>query len=123
MVKANAYGHGLDRCARAFAAADGLALIEIENAVHLREQGWGKPIVLLEGFFDPQDIQTIATHKLNCGALQRAARHAGKAKLDGPIDVHLKMNTGMNRLGFKQEAWRTAYERLRAIPAVRSIAT
>lgn len=122
VVKANAYGHGLDRAVRAFAASDGLALIEIENAVHLREQGWNKPIVLLEGFFDPQDIQTIAAYRLELAVhCSEQIDMLEKAKLDKPLDVHLKMNTGMNRLGFKQNAWRAAYQRLSAMPTVRSI--
>ncbi len=122
VVKANAYGHGLDRAARAFASSDGLALIEIENAVHLREKGWTKPIVLLEGFFDPQDIQTIASHNLELAVHSpEQMEMLERAKLDVPLTVHLKMNTGMNRLGFKPQAWRAAYERLRAIPAVRVV--
>ncbi|MBS1170294.1 MAG: dadX [Burkholderiaceae bacterium] len=122
VVKANAYGHGLDRCARAFAASEGLALIEIENAVHLREIGWHKPIVLLEGFFDPQDIQTVAHHQLELAVhCNEQLDMLEKATLDRQLDVHLKLNTGMNRLGFKPEAMRTAYERLRVLPAVRSI--
>lgn len=122
VVKANAYGHGLERSARAFADSDGLALIEIENAVELREQGWNKPIVLLEGFFDPQDIQTIVAHgfELTVHCVEQLDM-LERAKLDAPLDIHLKMNTGMNRLGFKSQAWRSAYDRLRAIPAVRSI--
>ena len=51
VVKANAYGHGLARGMRGFAAADGLALIEVDGAVRLREMGWRKPILLLDGFF------------------------------------------------------------------------
>jgi alanine racemase len=122
VVKANAYGHGLERAARAFASSDGLALIEIESAVELREKGWSKPIVLLEGFFDPQDIQTIAQHDLELTVhCPEQLEMLERKKLDKPVDVHLKMNTGMNRLGFKANAWRAAYERLRAIPAVRSI--
>ncbi|RJX30964.1 MAG: alanine racemase [Oxalobacter sp.] len=122
VVKANAYGHGLDCAARAFSASDGLALIEIENAVHLREKGWKKPIVLLEGFFDPQDIQTIAQHNLELTVhCPEQIDMLARAKQDVPLVVHLKMNTGMNRLGFKPKAWRAAYDRLRAISAVRSI--
>ena len=122
VVKANAYGHGLHRAAKAFAATDGLALIEIENAVELREAGWTKPIVLLEGFFDPQDIRTIAKYgfELTVHCPEQLAM-LERERLDRPLDVHLKMNTGMNRLGFKPGVWREAYERLRAMPAVRSI--
>ena len=122
VVKANAYGHGLARCARAFAASEGLALIEIENAVELREGGWVKPIVLLEGFFDPQDIQTILKYQFELTVhCPEQLEMLEKAKLDKPLDIHLKMNTGMNRLGFKARDWHAAYARLRAIPAVRSI--
>jgi alanine racemase len=123
VVKAHGYGHGLERCMRAFAAADGLALIEVENAVTLRELGWRKPILLLEGFFDESDLPGIAAYQLqvtiHCNEqidmLQRAA-------LASPIDVHLKMNSGMNRLGISPGAYRDAYTRLRAIPCVRNIA-
>src|SRR5437588_382634 len=55
VVKANAYGHGLERGMRGFAAADGLALIETDNAVRLRELGWRGPVLLLEGIFDASD--------------------------------------------------------------------
>lgn len=122
VVKANAYGHGLERGMRAFSAADGLALIEVDGAVRLREMGWQKPILLLEGFFDASDLPVCAEH-----AIQFAV-HCGeqidmieKARLTKPVDVHLKMNTGMNRLGFAPNAFRAAHARLRAIPAVRGI--
>ncbi|PFH12081.1 alanine racemase [Collimonas sp. PA-H2] len=122
VVKANAYGHGLERAMRGFAEADGLALIEPENALRLRELGWQKPILLLEGIFDAADLETAVQAGLEFAVhspdqillLERAA-------LKGPLDVHLKMNSGMNRLGFKSEPYRAAYQRLRAIPAVRKI--
>lgn len=122
VVKANAYGHGLERAMRGFAQADGLALIETENAVRLREQGWIKPILLLEGIFDPQDVPLLAEHNINSAVhnieqikMLEYTRHFR------PIDVHLKMNTGMNRLGFRPDEYAAAYRRLRAIPDVRNI--
>lgn len=122
VVKANAYGHGFERSMRAFAEADGFALIELEAALHLREMGWNKPILLLEGFFHPRDLPTIAENKLafsvHCDE-QIAMLEA--TRLDFPLDVHLKMNTGMNRLGFKPQDFRAAHARLRAIPAVGNI--
>jgi alanine racemase len=122
VVKANAYGHGLDRSMRAFAAADGLALIELDSALHLRETGWKKPILLLEGFFDPRDLAVIAEHGLAFSVhCNEQIAMLEKTRLNSRLDVHLKMNTGMNRLGFKPRAYRAAYERLRAIPAVGSI--
>ena len=59
VVKANAYGHGLLRAARAFEEADGLALIDLCDAQKVREQGWTKRILLLEGFFDESDLPLL----------------------------------------------------------------
>jgi alanine racemase len=122
VVKANAYGHGLERGMRGFAQADGLALIETENAVRLRALGWTKPILLLEGFFDDSDIPLLAEHDLNATIhCIEQIKMLEYTKLYRPIDVNLKMNTGMNRLGFKPEEYAAAYQRLAAIPGIRSI--
>ncbi|MCS0808139.1 alanine racemase [Massilia agilis] len=122
VVKANAYGHGLERGMRGFADADGLALIELENAVRLRQLGWTKPILLLEGFFDASDIPLLAEHSLNPTIHNyEQIKMLEYTKLYRPIDVHLKMNTGMNRLGFRPEAYAAAHARLAAIPGIRSI--
>jgi alanine racemase len=122
VVKAQAYGHGLTRALQGFADADGLALVEVDYAVRLRELGWTKPILLLEGFFDADDIAVVSQHQI------QFAVHCDEqiAILEGVggearFDVHLKMNSGMNRLGFKPEAYRAAYTRLRALSCVRSI--
>jgi alanine racemase len=122
VVKANAYGHGLERGLRGFAAADGLALIETENAVRLRELGWTKPVLLLEGIFDAADVPLLARHQI-VSAVHSEYQLAllEQARLEQPVDCFLKMNTGMNRLGFQPREYRAAYERLRAIPAVRHI--
>lgn len=122
VVKANAYGHGLARGMRAFADADGLALVELDWAIRLREMGWRKPILLLEGFFEPADLSIVAEHRLQV-AIHCAEQidMIERAHLASPIDVHLKMNSGMNRLGFKPEVYREAYARLKAIPAIRNI--
>jgi alanine racemase len=122
VVKANAYGHGLERALRAFAAADGLALVEFEHAVRLREMGWSKPILLLEGFFEPADLATMAAFGFN-GAVHciEQIEMLEAARLPARLDVHLKMNTGMNRLGFTPGEFAQAHARLRAIPLVGEI--
>jgi alanine racemase len=122
VVKANAYGHGLERGMRGFAAADGLALIETENAVRLRQLGWTKPILLLEGVFDASDVPLLAEFGLN-GTVHsiEQIKMLEYTQLYRPIDVHLKMNTGMNRLGFKPQDYAAAHARLRAIPGIRNI--
>jgi alanine racemase len=122
VVKANAYGHGLERGLRGFADADGLALIETENALRLRQLGWTKPILLLEGIFEQADAAMLAEHGIDSTVhTQEQIVMLEQARLSAPIDVHLKMNTGMNRLGFQPAAFGAAHARLRAIPAVRNI--
>ncbi len=122
VVKANAYGHGLERGMRGFAAADGLALVETEGALRLRELGWTKPILLLEGIFERADAAMLAEHGID-STIHTVEQIAmlEQAGLQSPIDVHLKMNTGMNRLGFLPAAFKAAHARLRAIAAVRNI--
>ena len=122
VVKANAYGHGLERVARALDRADGFATLELDGAVALRERYPALPIVLLEGFFEPDELLAIAgsnlaavvhcEEQLRMIELERAAR---------PLDVWLKVNTGMNRLGFAPGELRAAFERLQASGAARSI--
>ncbi|MCC2956226.1 alanine racemase [Massilia sp. IC2-477] len=122
VVKANAYGHGLERGMRGFAQADGLALVETENALRLREAGWIKPILLLEGIFDASDVPLLAEHNINSTVHNiEQVKMLEYTQLYRPIDVHLKMNTGMNRLGFTPDEYAAAYKRLRAIPGIRNI--
>lgn len=122
VVKANGYGHGLGRTMQAFADADGLALIETEAAVLLRESGWKKPILLLEGFFDSSDLPVCATHAIQFAVhCNEQIDMIEKARLSAPVDAHLKLNSGMNRLGFTPDTYGAAYSRLRAIAAIRNI--
>jgi len=116
VVKANAYGHGLARAAKAL-AADGLALIELEAALELRRAGEQRPILLMQGFYSPQELESIAAHALTTvvhDAEQLAMLE--KAHLPKKIPVYLKLNTGMNRLGFSPEDLGGALGRL-ASPA------
>ncbi len=122
VVKANAYGHGLERSVRALADADGFALIEMESAIHLREIGWKKPILLLEGFFYPHELPTLARYNIAFAVhCDEQIDMLEKAHLDMPVDVHLKMNSGMNRLGFLPSQYADALQRLKKIPNVRQI--
>jgi len=122
VVKANGYGHGLERAMRGFNQADGLALIETEYALRLRELGWVKPVLLLEGIFDASDIPLLAEHNINSTVhCIEQVKMLEYTQLYRPIDVHLKMNTGMNRLGFQPGDYQAAYKRLRAIPGIRNI--
>jgi alanine racemase len=122
VVKANAYGHGLLRCAAALQGADGFALLEIDAAVRLREAGYRQPILLLEGAFDARELQTAAQHRFGC-ALHDADQVAMLRDLpsDARVDVFVKVNTGMNRLGLKPDKVNAVLERLDADAHVRSL--
>ena len=122
VVKADAYGHGLERALRGFATADGLALVELESAIRLRELGWIKQILLLEGFFEAADVPMLAEHNIATAVHSiEQVKLLEYTQLYRPIDVYLKMNTGMNRLGFPPAEYAAAWQRLRAIRDVRSI--
>lgn len=116
VVKANAYGHGLARVLPALAAADGLALIELDAAVLLRDAGYRRPILLLEGFFDATELQEIVARSL--GVVVHCAdqlRMLEGARPTAPIETWVKVNTGMNRLGFAPSEVAGACERLEAL--------
>ncbi len=122
VVKANGYGHGLANALRGFAAADGMALVEPDGAVRLRELGWQKPVLLLEGFFDAQDLELVCAYGLDTVVhCEEQLAMLESFPLRGSIDVHLKINSGMNRLGFRPQQVALAHARLRALPAVRRI--
>ena len=70
VVKANAYGHGIERVFEALRGADGFALLELDEAERLRALGWRGPILLLEGVFEPRDLETCSRlnlwHAVHC---------------------------------------------------------
>lgn len=122
VVKANAYGHGIERVYPALSGADGFALLDLSEAERLRALGWRGPILLLEGCFEPGDLDTCTRLNLwhvvhTAEQIEWLARHRPPT----PHRVFLKINTGMNRLGFRPEAVRAAWERLRALPQVACI--
>jgi alanine racemase len=123
VVKANAYGHGLARAARALAAADGLALLDLDDALELRVAGEQRPLLLLEGCFSPAELQAIAAHRLTTVVhdLEQVAM-LEKTALAAKIPVFVKLNTGMNRLGFAAEGFRAALARLQRCASVGEIA-
>ncbi len=122
VVKANAYGHGLERAARALAAADGFAVLDFEEAARLRAAGITKPVLMLEGIFKPQDVELLARYSLTpvihnpeqVGMLRRA-------RLAAPLEVYVKVNSGMNRLGFTVDSLRAGVGTLRELGQVRSM--
>ena len=122
VIKANAYGHGVMRAARALAGAEGYALLELDAAVRLREAGYGQRIALLEGAFEPRDLAVAAEHGLTIAIhSQEQVRMLEAAPADARYDVLLKINTGMNRLGFTPAEFASVFDRLRGHPRVARI--
>ena len=122
VVKANAYGHGIERVFEGLRGADGFALLDLDEAARVRALGWRGPILLLEGVFEQRDLELCSRldlwHTVHCDAqIDMLATH----KTQVPHRVFLKMNSGMNRLGFKPEQFRAAWTRLNALPQVDEI--
>ncbi len=122
VVKANAYGHGIEHVFPALRGADGFALLDLAEAQRLRAMDWRGPILLLEGAFEPRDLELCSRlglwHVVHCEAqIDWLARH----KTQQAHRVFLKMNSGMNRLGFTPAAFRTAWARLDALPQIDEI--
>ncbi|MGQ0750126.1 MAG: alanine racemase [Betaproteobacteria bacterium] len=122
VIKANAYGHGLARAARALASADGFALVELDAAVRLREAGYRQRIALLEGFFHPDELPVFVEHRLAAvlHSEEQLAMLRGLSPGAG-LDVLLKINTGMNRLGLPPARARGAGDALRSNPGVGAV--
>jgi len=119
VVKANAYGHGLARVWQSLSATDGFALLNLEEAILLRDSGWSKPILLLEGFFHADELPLLDRYRLTTSVHSNWQIQAlAKAKLSAPLDIYLKMNSGMNRLGFQPGQVQQAWQKLRALPNV-----
>ncbi|WP_310625527.1 alanine racemase [Limnohabitans sp.] len=122
VVKANAYGHGIERVFEGLRAADGFALLDLDEAQRLRSLGWRGPVLLLEGVFEARDLELCSRldlwHTVHCDEqIDMLSRH----KTQVPHRIFLKMNSGMNRLGFTPTRFRSAWTRLNQLPQVDEI--
>ncbi|MBU0621851.1 MAG: alanine racemase [Gammaproteobacteria bacterium] len=122
VIKADAYGHGLLRTAAALSEAEGFALLDVRDAVALREAGFRQTLLLLEGFFAADELPLFAEYDLS------SVIHSPQqlAMLDAfprrnALQVWLKINTGMNRLGFAPEQVPAVMEKLKSHPAIREV--
>jgi len=122
VIKANAYGHGLVRVAKALDAADGFALLDFVDALRLRAAGVNKPILMLEGFFSAQDLPVVRKHALT--PVIHTVEQIEMLKttdLGGQIDAYFKVNSGMNRLGFSPENVLLGWSALQEDPQIRTV--
>ena len=122
VVKANAYGHGLLRVLPALADADGLALLELDAALALRSAHYTRRILLLEGFFAADELPEFAARRL-----ATVVHHPEQvamlehAHLERPLEVFLKVNSGMNRLGVRPGEVPALVERLTQCDSVAAL--
>jgi alanine racemase len=122
VVKANAYGHGIERAYAGLRGADGFALLDLAEAERVRALGWRGPVLLLEGCFEMRDLELCSRlnlwhtvhHEAQIDMLSRHKTHV-------PHHVFLKLNSGMNRLGFTPAAYRSAWRRLSGLTQVDGI--
>ncbi len=122
VIKANGYGHGLLNAALGLKEADGFAVLSLDEALTLRSAGYQQTILLLEGAFSADEMQAIGQHQISlvvhCDA---QIDMLCKVQLPHPVSVHLKLNTGMNRLGFVPAHFSSALNRLKACSSVANI--
>jgi alanine racemase len=121
VIKANAYGHGLVAVARALDEADAFAVARVDEGLTLRMAGIQKRTVLLEGVFDRGQLDSAAAAGFELVVHTQAQIELLQQSDAGePFRVWLKLDSGMNRLGFKGAAFGAALDVLRALPRVQS---
>ncbi|MFW1860120.1 alanine racemase [Acinetobacter defluvii] len=105
MVKANAYGHGVKDCLAALSETDAFGVACLEEALEIRELGFQQPITLIEGIFSADEMTTVIENNIEVVVhhqVQLDWLHAHRqAYIAKNLKVWVKLNSGMNRLGFK----------------------
>ena len=113
VVKADGYGHGLETVARSLSAADGFAVARLSEALRLREAGLAHPILLLEGVFGADELAAAARHHLDVVVhTQEQVELFESGRSRGRVNVWLKADTGMGRLGVSAAEWQGCAQRL-----------
>ena len=122
VVKANGYGHGLLNVAKGLVATDGFAILGLDEALALRAAGYKQPILMLEGCFSADELSVVSEHQISVVVhSHQQIEFFEQSKLAKPIAVYLKINTGMNRLGFKPADFGQARARIEACANVSDI--
>ncbi|MCK9607644.1 MAG: alanine racemase [Methylomonas sp.] len=114
VIKANGYGHGITRVAKALEQADGLAVARVDEGVRLRKAGFTQPITVLQGFVCIDELQLMLQHQLDAviHTPQQISLLQQQTAPETALSIWLKMDTGMNRLGFKGADFNAAYQQL-----------
>ena len=119
VIKANAYGHGLVPAAKALAETDGFSVARLDEGLALRAAGLANRILLLEGVFSAEQLAVAAQQRfdLMVHSVEQLELLEGRAGTD-VISAWIKVDSGMNRLGFRTEHFADAYARLRRVANV-----
>lgn len=119
VLKANAYGHGLVEIASELRDVEAFGVARLDEAIVLREGGITKPIVLLEGYFNTQELPILVSNNIHTVVhLSEQVEQLVTAQLARPISVWLKVDTGMHRLGVTPEQLASCYQALLDSPNV-----
>jgi alanine racemase len=115
VVKAKGYGHSLEAALKGLGSTDGFALLDIADAQWLRDHAWGGRILLLEGLFSREELELAV--RLQCDLVVHSEKQlewleSYQNQSGYQINIFLKLNSGMNRLGFRPDQYRTAFHRL-----------
>ena len=126
VVKANGYGHGITRVAKALQDADAFGVASMEEALQVKDAGIQKPIILLEGMFEASEVNAMQQHRFqpvlhSQYQIDMLFELAKKNPHGIKISVWLKLDTGMNRLGFDEERLTSAYTQLLNNPIVSDV--
>lgn len=121
VIKANAYGHGLLTVAQALADADAFAVAHVDEALQLRQAGFSHRIVVLQGFRQREELELCSQHQLDVVVHHYSQVNLLKQPLPKPVNVWLKLNTGMNRLGFDESEFIDVFSHLRNFASVSQV--
>ena len=117
MVKANAYGHGVKDCLAALSATDAFGVACLQEALEIRELGFTQPVTLIEGVFSADEMQIVAEQNFEVVVHHQAQvdwllEHK-TAYIAKGLKVWVKLNSGMNRLGFKIDVIKAVINQLK----------
>ena len=122
VIKTDAYGHGLLAVAQQLDDADGFAVLSVDEAVQLRDAGIDRPILILSGPFEAQELHAVAGLELDVAvhSLQQLAWLESFKPRQG-MSIHLNIDTGMHRLGLSEQEFQTALDVLQRTPHIKNI--
>ena len=121
VVKANGYGHGLLNAAQGLVAADAFAVLGLDEAIALRHAGYQQEILLLEGVFSDDELLLVSEQNISIVVHSEEQIKILEHSHIQAVSIHIKINTGMNRLGFKPALFESALSRLEKCKQVKEI--